>query len=279
MNVAARLALFFGGLVAIAAAAFGLGAITDPASGSKAGSHAMAPTMATSASNGLTVSDGTYSLEVSRTSFAPGIAEHVRLRVLDQDGRAIEHFDEEAPGIRMHLIVVRRDLSDYQHLHPRLHSDGSLTQSFALPQAGAYRAFADFEINGEKHVLGVDLLAAGTFTPLALPAVSRVANVDGYRVALTASPHAGIETQMSFLITRDGHSVRLDPYVGARGHLVALRVGDLAYSHVHPSDAQNANSALQFMSEFETAGAYRLFLQFNAGGAVHTAPFTFEVPR
>lgn len=279
MSVAARLAVFFAGLVAVAAVAFGLGSIADPATGSKAAPHAMAAGMAASASNGLAVSDGTYSLEVSHTRFAPGDAQHVRIRVLDRDGRAIHNFDEEAPGIRMHLIVVRRDFSGYQHLHPRLQPDGSLTQTLTLPRAGAYRAFADFEIAGEKHVLGADLLAAGAFTPAALPAVSRVANVDGYRIALTASPHAGTETEMSFRITRDGQSVRLDPYVGARGHLVALRVGDLAYSHVHPADAQDPNSALKFMSEFETAGTYRLFLQFNADGAVHTVPFTFEVPR
>jgi hypothetical protein len=111
-----------------------------------------------------------------------------------------------------------------------------------------------------------------------LPPVSNDVAVDGYRVVLFASPHAGTETKLSFRITRDGRPVELDPYLGARGHLVALRVGDLAYSHVHPSE-QAADGEVQFLSEFATAGTYRLFLQFNADGAIHTTPFTFEVPR
>jgi hypothetical protein len=279
VSVAARLAMFLGGLVAIAAAAFGLGSIVQPASGTDTPSHTMVPATEPAASNGLAVSDGTYSLEISRTTYAPGAPKDVRLRVRDEDGRVVEHFDEEAPGVRMHLIVVRRDLGDYQHLHPQLQSDGSLRQSLSLPRAGSYRAFADFEIDGQKHVLGVDLLASGTFTPEALPRPTRIAVVDGYRVALSASPHAGAETEMSFEITRAGHPVRLDPYVGARGHLVALRVGDLAYSHVHPSEEPTSNGSVDFMTEFETAGAYRLFLQFNSGGAVHTVAFTFEVAR
>ena len=58
----------------------------------------------------------------------------------------------------------------------------------------------------------------------------------------------------------------------AKGHLVALRQGDLAYLHVHP----DANS-LRFMAVFPTAGTYRLFLQFKVHGGVHTAAFTQEV--
>jgi hypothetical protein len=33
------------------------------------------------------------------------------------------------------------------------------------------------------------------------------------------------------------------------------------------------------MATFPTEGRYRLFLQFKAGGAVHTAEFTQEVTR
>ena len=66
----------------------------------------------------------------------------------------------------------------------------------------------------------------------------------------------------------------MEDYLGAKGHLVALREGDLAFLHVHP-DADR----LGFMAEFPTAGAYRLFLQFKTGGRVHTAAFTQEVTR
>ena len=44
----------------------------------------------------------------------------------------------------MHLIVVRRDGTGFQHLHPELGADGTWRAPIALDDAGAYRVFADF---------------------------------------------------------------------------------------------------------------------------------------
>src|SRR5829696_8378139 len=74
--------------------------------------------------------------------------------------------------------------------------------------------------------------------------------------------------------SRHGHAVHAEPYLGARGHLVALREGDLAYLHVHPS-----GNSVAFATGFPTAGRYRLYLQFKHDGRVHTAAFTCEVAR
>ena len=68
--------------------------------------------------------------------------------------------------------------------------------------------------------------------------------------------------------------VAIQDYLGAKGHLVALREGDLAFLHVHP-DADR----LRFGATFPGAGRYRLFLQFQVDGQVHTAAFTQAVGR
>jgi hypothetical protein len=79
-------------------------------------------------------------------------------------------------------------------------------------------------------------------------------------------------------ISRGGVPVKdLEPYLGARGHLVALRQGDLAYLHVHPDEMPEGGGAgprIGFTAEVPTQGAYRLYLDFQHGGAVHTAEFT-----
>jgi hypothetical protein len=62
-----------------------------------------------------------------------------------------------------------------------------------------------------------------------------------------------------------------------RGHLVALRDGDLAYSHVHP--LERAEPGRVAFDAHLASGAYRLFLQFKVHGRVFTAPFTVEVRR
>ena len=33
----------------------------------------------------------------------------------------------------------------------------------------------------------------------------------------------------------------MEPYLGAKGHLVALREGDLAYLHIHPEGGELAS--------------------------------------
>ena len=84
---------------------------------------------------------------------------------------------------------------------------------------------------------------------------------------------AGAEAELRFTVTRDGEPVATEPYLGAGGHLVALREGDLAFLHVHPTDG------LGFMATFPSPGRYRLFLQFKHEGVVRTAAFTQAVGR
>lgn len=76
-------------------------------------------------------------------------------------------------------------------------------------------------------------------------------------------------------VRREGEVVGdIADYLGAKGHLVALRDGDLAYLHVHPDEGR-----LLFEAEFPTAGRYRLFLQFAHSGEVRTAALTLDVPE
>jgi hypothetical protein len=82
----------------------------------------------------------------------------------------------------------------------------------------------------------------------------------------------GQEAELEFTVERDGRTVKPEKYLGARGHLVALREGDLAFLHVHPDE-----DSLAFMAEFPSAGRYGLYLQFKHEGTVRTAAFTRDV--
>ena len=138
----------------------------------------------------------------------------------------------------MHLIVVRRDGHGFQHLHPTLDASGIWSIPITLPDAGAYRVFADFKHDGEARTLAADLTVDGTarYRPLPEPAVTADAG-HGYEVRLNAGGvRAGREVGLDFSVTRDGRAVETEPYLGARGHLVALREGDLAFLHVHPDE-------------------------------------------
>lgn len=215
---------------------------------------------------GLGVTDDDLRLVVDDTKFTQGKSEQLRFHIADANGERVRDFDVEHTK-RMHLIVVRRDLTGFQHLHPRSDGDGNWTTPLTLSDAGAYRMFADFSHHETPRTLATDLTVAGEFTHRDLPAAEPVVSTaSGYDVAMKA---AGDE--MTFAISRAGKPVEAEPYLGANGHLVALREGDLAFLHVHPSGGTT------FEATFDTPGRYRLFLQFKVGGKVHTAAFTREV--
>lgn len=192
-------------------------------------------------------------------------------RVVDADGRPVRRFDV-AHERRMHLVVVRRDLAGFQHLHPRLGSDGRWSTRLHLAAPGTYRVFADFTIAGKQRTLATDLHVPGDFRPAAVPPPA-VRSVDDRGATVLLRRNGD---RVAFRVLRAGRDVteRLEPYLGARGHLVALREGDLAYLHSHPEEDRPA-----FAVELPTAGRYRLWLQYRLDGVVRTAAFTQEVAR
>ena len=179
----------------------------------------------------------------------------------------------------MHLIVVRRDTATYQHLHPRRDSRGTWSIDMRLPEAGVYRAYADFAIGGQRRALATDLFVPGEFEPRPLPEPVTSAAAEGYDVSLEADHlQPGVDTDLNFAVTRAGRPVdEVERYLGARGHLVALREGDLAYLHVHPSAARDDRNTIGFTAQFPSPGRYRLFLQFKHAGAVRNVAYTVEV--
>jgi hypothetical protein len=262
----AGLAVLFGG-AALAGSAVGplhddSPATTKPRMGM--GAEPMAPQPV----RGLAVSDHGLTLRLARTTAAPGRRFNLAFRIVDRRGATVRDFDV-AHTRRMHFIVVRRDMTGFQHLHPTQSPDGSWSAPVTLRDAGSYRVFADFSHDGRASTLADDVTVDGTLRSRELPAPARTATTDGLRVALRRSGR-----EVAFTVTRDGRPVAVQDYLGAKGHLVALRQGDLGFLHVHPDE-----DSLRFTAEFPSAGTYRLFLQFKTDGRVHTAAFTQEVSR
>jgi hypothetical protein len=224
---------------------------------------------------GLAVADGGLRVVVDDAELRRGRAQRLSFRIVDERGESVRDFDVEHTK-RMHLILARRDLTGFQHLHPEQAPDGTWTTTVQLPDAGSYRLFADFSHEGEAHTLATDLRVDGSTELEPLPAPRATAVSDGgYDVRLDAGDaRPGEEANLRFTITKDGAPVQTEPYLGAGGHLVALREGDLAFLHVHPT-----GDGPSFAATFPTEGRYRLFLQFKHNGRVQTVAFTQEVGR
>jgi hypothetical protein len=244
---------------------------------------------------GLQVSQDGYTLSPAATVHPAGVAAPFRFTITGADATPLTAY-EPTHERDLHLIVVRRDLSLFQHLHPVRNAAGEWSVPLQLPAAGTYRVFADFapadaggSEDGDAHAeptsitLGTDIAVAGAYVPAALPTPVARATVDGYDVTLSGTPAAGRETELTFTVQRDGVPISgLQPYLGAFGHLVSLRAGDLAYLHTHPAQEAKAGTTggpdVRFATTFPTPGSYRLFLDFRVAGSVRTAAFTVTVP-
>ena len=275
---AAALAVLFGG-AALAGAA--IGPDRDDAVPSDESQEHSDGTSSTKAEHGapdpvrgLAVAEDGLRVVIEDPELRRGRTETLSFRVVDERGETVRDFDVEHEK-RMHLILARRDLSGFQHLHPEQGDDGAWSTDVRLDEAGSYRLFADFSRDGEAQTLAGDLRVDGAADLRPLPDPEPTAVSDGgYDVRLEAGDaRPGEEADLRFAISRGGVPVRTEPYLGAGGHLVALREGDMAFLHVHPT----SDDDVRFAATVPTEGRYRLYLQFKHEGRVQTVAFTQEV--
>lgn len=229
---------------------------------------------------GLMVSQNGYTLELAASRAQAGTGQPVKFTIAGPDGKPVTRYDIEHEK-KLHLIAVRRDFTDFQHVHPTL-DEGSGVWSIDLDLTpGDWRVFTDFKATGaDALTLGADLRVAGDYQPAGPVEESRTATVGDYQVTLKGDLAADTDSKLTLRVTKDGKPVAdLQPYLGAYGHLVALRGGDLAYLHVHPDGTPGDGTTkpgpnVVFYAAVPSAGTYHLYLDFRHGDVVRTAAFT-----
>jgi hypothetical protein len=267
--------LYIGGLVVALIAGFGLGKLVTPTASAGAplttdpnATHSHAP-LATAGSEvgGLSISAGGFTLvPTGQNSFV----------IKGSDGKAVTRF-ATIYDKQLHLVLVRRDLTGYQHLHPAMAADGSWTFDGQFPAPGLWRAVADCTVvspTGAQTALtlGWDITVDGNYAAQSLPAAARESTVDGQSVTYEGTPVVGATSPLLFRVP----GAQLEPYLGAFGHLVVLRQGDLGYVHVHP-ETHLSGGAVKFWFAAPSPGTYRMFFDYQVAGVVHTASFTLAV--
>jgi hypothetical protein len=249
--------------------------------GGHGGHGSSASTQASATPPGVTSAHGGYLLMPVAAPAEVDRAGDLSFRILNADGQALTRFATSHEK-QLHLIVVRTDGTEFRHVHPTMDADGTWSLPWQWSQAGTYRIYADFvpdtDQASETITLTRTVQVAGQFTP-ATPEATTTATVDGYTVDLTGQVTAGSSSELTFTVSNNGKPVtNLEPYLGAFGHLVALRDGDLAFLHVHPegdepTQGETAGPDVGFVAELPTPGRYLLYLDFQVDGKVHSAPF------
>jgi hypothetical protein len=275
MKTLTKLGAFVIALVLVFGSAYVVGRVVGPPPTEPA-PVAAAVTEEEPAASGLEMTGESMQIKVLTDSVQAGVPVTFAFQILQYDGTPLMKYKPEHDKL-LHMIVARRDLTNFQHVHPNLGPDGVWRIPLTFAEAGEYKVFADFFPLWGIHntVVGADVSVAGDFQPRALPAPSNTTTVDGYTVTLKGSLSAGKMSDLTVSIAKDGKPVAdLEPYLAAYGHMVILRDGDLAYLHVHPEESTTAGPDVTFFAEVPSAGTYRLYLDFQHAGTVRTAEFT-----
>ncbi|WP_285627506.1 heavy-metal-associated domain-containing protein [Kineosporia sp. NBRC 101677] len=237
---------------------------------------------------GLSLSQDGYTLGTISAPDRAGQAGSLSFTILDTEGSPLTAY-ETSHEKDLHLIVVRNDGTQFRHVHPALDpATGTWSIPWQWAQAGTYSVLTDFVPAAQgapsKVTLRRTFDVAGPFTPQPPPAAIRTDHVDGFDVAITGDLAVGTSRTLTISVSRDNEPVSaLEPYLGAYGHLVALREGDLAYLHVHaegeaPGPKSTTGPDISFAAQAPTDGRYLLYLDFQVDGRVHTAQFVLDVP-
>jgi hypothetical protein len=234
-------------------------------------------------SNRIITEDVDVNWEIDKEQ-ASGKEYIIRLTV-SNNGAPVDHFEVNHEKL-LHLIVVSKDLSYFNHIHPEYKGDGVFEIKNEFPAGGEYRMVVDFKpTNGSSMSKMAWITVEGdTVQPIAVTVDENLEKmVEGINVTLSIEPGlaAGEESTMKFTLTEGDTQLPvtdLEPYLGSIGHVVILSEDGERYLHVHALEGQGSGPEALFETEFPESGVYKIWGQFQRNGEVVTVPFVVEVP-
>lgn len=256
------------------------GSMTSPAASGHSGMDHGMP-----AGDGLSPSASGFRFVLAPSPLPAGQPAEFRFQIVGADGKPVTVFEPDQTKL-MHFYLIRSDLAGFQHIHPTMGGDGTWSAPVQPVDPGSYRAYVSFIARGTSGkavplVLGDRATVAGTATTTPLPPASSTAEADGYTLTLAGTPMAGMAHTLTATVSKNGQPVTdLQPYLDTYAHLTAFHEGDLAFAHLHPqgrTQGDHGGPTLSFDAKLPTPGNWRLFVQFQTGGLLHTAAVTLSV--
>lgn len=183
---------------------------------------------------------------------------------------------------KVHLMVVDENLSWFRHIHPKERADGSYTINETFPNGGKYFLFTDFKPQGQqpaldKKEISVKGASANNNTDFSSKFVSVV---NGYTVTLENGNDLKTNRAQSLEISveKDGKKLTesdIEQYLGATAHMAMIGKEDKDFLHIHP--ISDKPFPIYAETHIKNAGIYRIWVEFQTNGKVHTADFTVNV--
>lgn len=302
----------------LGAFAFGCNTATQPKSNNANSSSDNMKTMATSGPivrDVIDTSSDEYKMEVTAnpSEIKAGEQTSLTFTVKDKQGAIVKDLSIVHEKL-MHLLIVSKDLSEFDHQHPERQTDGSFKLNYKFANGGTYLLYADVTPQGKHQVVDRFTVPVGgeEKKPVALVEDKEMSKtVDGLSVTIMPdkSLKAGEELLLNFFV-KDAQTNQpvtdLQNYLGALAHFVVISEDTTKFLHVHPmeggemkkgdtkhSEMQHGNMKQGGMqmdkdgavnkptvsahTTFPRAGLFKLWAQFQRNGKVITVPFVVRV--
>lgn len=251
----------------------------------------------------------TYSLKLTSptNNFQPNVQTTITYKIVDEQGNVLKDFTVDHTKL-MHFILVRKDLQDFQHIHPDLNKDtGEFTIPTTFSENGPYRLFADFVPAGaQMGEMGMPLGVTAyqdvnvgdlaKFAPQDVTVDTQTTKTYGqyqieYKIPQTIS--TGNDTTITLHVTKNGTPVTdMEEYLGSQAHGILLHKDTLDFAHLHATEPGSSGMTMtngqmkmssskgpdiNFTYNFPASGIYKLFTQFQEQGQVITVDYTLQV--
>jgi len=244
-------------------------------------------TVAEAAPNGtgLAGSVNGYVYLPSAETVPAGAASTFSFHITGPDDHALTRYQPYESKLVV-FYLIRSDLTGYQVLDATMRQDGTWFVALPALQPGSYRTYVTFAAPDSSqgtpllYALSKPLNVPGHAADAPVPPPTETATADGFTVKLSGNLKADALASLDVNVTSGGKPVAyFDRYLDGYAHLTAFRVGDAAFTHVLSTGRAGAASsgALTATAQFPERGTWRLFVQFQTSGALHTAAFTVTV--
>lgn len=249
-----------------------------------------------------------YCLQTQKTEPILNTPIDYSFAIIDDQGQKLTDFQTVHEKI-MHVIVVRQDLQEFQHIHPEFDKTlGTFTlKNLTFKTDGTYRLYFDFTPSSAQKgssgaplgvTLSENILVGDSAKNMkaSLTDESKIKTVDKFKVTMNPTftvneipenkPEqkivSGAESKLTFQIeAKDGRPIEhVEKYLGELGHLVILKENTLEYIHAHPVQSKTGTyNRVPFAVSFPEAGKYKLFLEFKYAGKVYMVDYNVTVDQ
>jgi hypothetical protein len=219
--------------------------------------------------------------------FEAGRSVRLRFCAPDRSGEPVRDFEyvHEQP---IHLLAASADLAEFDHIHPELAEDDCYQVVHTFPHGGIYHLWADYSLPGEAPCVDEFAIRVDGPQRASIPLEESGLTAKSGPLSVKLEPQKALRagTDIPMLLRLEGDLSKLQPYLGAWAHVVAISKDLNTFSHIHPVESAAVHThtdpgppprEIHIQTNFPVKGTYKLWAQFQYSGAVITVPFVLEV--